>query len=73
MKLGPVQGEMTAIASGIEPGAVVVVDGADKLREGAKVELITPESRNVRSSGAATRAARRQEWRRPSKRGNKGG
>ncbi len=42
VNLGPVQGEVTAIASGIEPGAVVVVDGADKLREGAKVELITP-------------------------------
>jgi multidrug efflux system membrane fusion protein len=39
--LGPVQGEITAIATGIAPGDVVVTDGADKLREGAKVELIT--------------------------------
>ena len=47
VKLGPVQGETTSIESGIAPGAMVVVDGADKLREGAKVELITPESRNT--------------------------
>ena len=47
VKLGPVQGETTAIESGIAPGDLVVVDGTDKLREGAKVELITPESRNA--------------------------
>jgi membrane fusion protein, multidrug efflux system len=47
VKLGPVQGETTAIDTGLKPGDNVVVDGADKLREGAKVELITPESRNV--------------------------
>jgi multidrug efflux system membrane fusion protein len=43
VKLGPVQGETTAIASGVSPGDVVVVDGADKLKEGAKVELTTRE------------------------------
>jgi multidrug efflux system membrane fusion protein len=47
VKLGPVQGETTAVDSGIAPGATVVVDGADKLREGAKVELITREARNA--------------------------
>jgi membrane fusion protein, multidrug efflux system len=43
VKLGPVQGETTAITSGVSPGDVVVVDGADKLKEGAKVELTTRE------------------------------
>jgi multidrug efflux system membrane fusion protein len=43
VKLGPVQGETTAIASGVSPGDVVVVDGADKLKEDAKVELTTRE------------------------------
>ena len=73
VNLGPVQGEVTAIASGIEPGAVVVVDGADKLREGAKVELITPESRNV--APAAQRRGPRgdKSGGDSSKRGNKGG
>lgn len=51
VKLGPVQGETTAVDSGIAPGATVVVDGADKLREGAKVELITREARNAPPSG----------------------
>ena len=47
LKLGPVQGEITAVESGIAPGALVVVDGADKLREGSKVELISREARNA--------------------------
>jgi len=54
VKLGPVQGETTAIESGVAPGDNVVVDGADKLREGAKVELVTAEAR-----AAATQAAPR--------------
>jgi multidrug efflux system membrane fusion protein len=32
--LGPTQGEMVAIEQGVAPGTLVVVDGADKLREG---------------------------------------
>ena len=59
VKLGPVQGEVTAITSGLTPGDVVVVDGADKLREGAKVELITPESRNPSAPGAGRKGAGR--------------
>jgi multidrug efflux system membrane fusion protein len=47
VKIGPVQGETTVIESGVSPGEQVVVDGTDKLREGAKVELITPEARNA--------------------------
>ena len=38
VKLGTAQGEDTSIESGIQAGEVVVVDGTDKLREGAKVE-----------------------------------
>ncbi|WHZ13035.1 MAG: Multidrug efflux system MdtABC-TolC, membrane fusion component MdtA [Burkholderiaceae bacterium] len=34
---GATQGDLTAITSGLAPGEVVVVDGIDKLREGAKV------------------------------------
>jgi membrane fusion protein, multidrug efflux system len=51
VKLGPVQGEITAIDSGVAVGDTVVVDGADKLREGAKVELITPEARSAPAPG----------------------
>jgi len=52
VKLGPVQGETTAVESGIAVGDKVVVDGADKLREGAKVELITTESRDAAAQPA---------------------
>ena len=58
VKLGPVQGEVTAIASGLAPGDQVVVDGADKLREGAKVELITRDAQAAPPPGAKGRGAR---------------
>ncbi len=40
VQVGATQGETTIIDSGISPGAKVVVDGVDRLREGAKVELV---------------------------------
>jgi membrane fusion protein, multidrug efflux system len=55
VKLGPVQGETTAITSGLAPGDLVVVDGADKLREGAKVELITRDAQAAPAPGGARR------------------
>ncbi|MEO8305963.1 MAG: MdtA/MuxA family multidrug efflux RND transporter periplasmic adaptor subunit [Betaproteobacteria bacterium] len=58
VKLGPVQGEVTAIASGISGGDMVVIDGADKLREGAKVEVITRDAQAVPAAGAKARAPR---------------
>ena len=39
VKLGPREGETAAIEAGLSAGEFVVVDGADKLREGAKVEI----------------------------------
>jgi multidrug efflux system membrane fusion protein len=36
--LGPVSGETVAVEKGLAPGELVVVDGADKLRQGAAVE-----------------------------------
>ncbi|HXP95236.1 MAG TPA: MdtA/MuxA family multidrug efflux RND transporter periplasmic adaptor subunit [Telmatospirillum sp.] len=39
--LGPTAGERVAIVAGVEPGDKVVVDGGDKLREGAAVTLPT--------------------------------
>jgi membrane fusion protein, multidrug efflux system len=37
--VGAAQGDDVAIDSGVSPGDLVVVDGADKLKEGAKVDL----------------------------------
>jgi multidrug efflux system membrane fusion protein len=60
VKLGPVQGETTAIASGVNPGDVVVVDGTDKLREGSKVELVARDAQAAPAAapGAAKRGPR---------------
>jgi multidrug efflux system membrane fusion protein len=51
VKLGAVEGETTEVQSGLEAGAQVVVDGADKLREGSKVELV---DRNSQAASPAT-------------------
>jgi multidrug efflux system membrane fusion protein len=55
VKLGPTQGENVAAETGLQPGESVVVDGADKLREGATVELAnpnpTPRKDGVRKGG----------------------
>jgi multidrug efflux system membrane fusion protein len=47
--LGPVSGETVAIIKGLAEGEQVVTDGADKLREGAQVEVTTPGT--FRSAG----------------------
>ncbi len=38
--LGPIEGEKVAILNGLQPNEQVVVDGADKLRDGIKIKLI---------------------------------
>ncbi len=37
--LGPISGNIVAVEKGLVPGEKVVIDGADKLRPGAKVEI----------------------------------
>ncbi len=39
IKFGTAEGERMEVTSGLAPGELVVVDGSDRLREGAKVEL----------------------------------
>jgi multidrug efflux system membrane fusion protein len=43
VKLGPSNGERVAVKEGLAPNDMVVVDGADKLRDGAKVTLPAKE------------------------------
>jgi membrane fusion protein, multidrug efflux system len=52
VKLGPNTAEVVAIEKGLETGEQVVVDGADKLRQGAKVEISTPEARQAAGQAA---------------------
>jgi membrane fusion protein, multidrug efflux system len=44
IKLGPAQGEKVAVESGLAVGDRVVVDGADKLRDNAKIALRKPST-----------------------------
>lgn len=39
---GPSQGERVLITEGLKPGEKVITQGVDRLRDGAKVEVITP-------------------------------
>ena len=45
VKLGPSDGQRIAILSGLEPGESVVIDGADRLRDGAKVTIASAATR----------------------------
>ncbi len=42
--VGEIQGGEASISKGVSPGDLVVVDGADRLREGARVELRAPNA-----------------------------
>ena len=60
VQLGPVQGETTVIEQGLVPGERVVTDGADKLRDGAKIEAIVPGAEaSAQPPGAHGNAAAR--------------
>jgi multidrug efflux system membrane fusion protein len=50
VKIGPVDGERTSIASGLQTGERVVIDGSDRLKEGAKITI--PADRPRGASGA---------------------
>ena len=57
VKLGVADSEKTQIISGLAPGDVVVTDGSDRLREGAKVVL--PGARAQGGDGSAPHRHRR--------------
>src|SRR5438128_3239352 len=47
VKLGPTDGQRIAILSGLQPGEGVVFDGAERLRDGAKVTVTTAKYPNA--------------------------
>ena len=55
VKPGPTQGDNVSIESGLAPGEQVVVDGADKLREGAKVEPLVQDGKGATPGRGAAR------------------
>jgi multidrug efflux system membrane fusion protein len=54
IELGPLDGAMFAVNAGLSPGDRVVVDGADRLRDGAKVLVSAADGSN---SGGTARPA----------------
>ena len=54
VKLGPGDGQQVAVLSGLQPGARVVDDGADRLKDGAKITIAPP------AGSAAQPAAQKQ-------------
>jgi multidrug efflux system membrane fusion protein len=61
--LGPTSGDRVAVAAGLSAGDRVVVDGADKLRDGAKVSLRAPANGGASSAPAVGSAE--PPWYRP--------
>ena len=60
--LGPSDADNVAIDKGLKPGEQVVVDGTDKLRQGAKVEgLGAADRRNAAGGRDERRAGRRRD------------
>lgn len=59
VKPGAGSGDLVVIEGKIEAGARVVTDGADKLREGAQVEIISAEARAKAVSSDGVRRGRR--------------
>jgi multidrug efflux system membrane fusion protein len=55
VKTGPVDGERTSIKTGLQVGERVVIDGSDRLKEGAKITI--PADKPKGASGASGAAA----------------
>jgi multidrug efflux system membrane fusion protein len=53
LKLGPVSGELVVVNDGVKPGDRVVVEGTDRLRAGAKVEVVTDPAAIAPTPGAS--------------------
>ncbi|KND55128.1 putative Co/Zn/Cd efflux system membrane fusion protein [Candidatus Paraburkholderia kirkii] len=55
VKAGPVDGERTSIKSGLQAGERAVIDGSDRLKEGAKITI--PAEKAKAASGASGASA----------------
>jgi membrane fusion protein, multidrug efflux system len=61
VKLGASEGEMTAVDSGVKAGERVVTDGVDRIREGAKVDVIVPGAPAHAGGDASKRTPEQRE------------
>jgi len=63
LKLGPVEGDNVVVIEGLVPGESVVTVGGDKLREGTKVEIMTPDGKGTSGHREKTNTAPGQKTR----------
>ena len=54
--LGPASGDLVSISTGVQPGEQVVIDGVDKLRDGAKVSTAAAGGGKPGASAAGDKA-----------------
>ncbi|MDR3481387.1 MAG: MdtA/MuxA family multidrug efflux RND transporter periplasmic adaptor subunit [Burkholderiaceae bacterium] len=54
VKVGTTEGDNTSIDDGLKPGEMVVIDGADKLRDGLKVEVAAKDAGKPAAADDAT-------------------
>ena len=59
VKVGPVDGERTSIKSGLQVGERVVIDGSDRLKEGAKITIPAEQPRGASGAHGRERRGRR--------------
>jgi multidrug efflux system membrane fusion protein len=63
LKLGPTEGDNVVVTEGLAPGELAVTVGGDKLREGTKVEIVTPNSKGTSGHREKTNTAPGQKTR----------
>src|SRR5664280_1989344 len=63
LNLGPAEGDNVVVIEGLVPGESVVTVGGDKLREGTKVEIITPNGKGTSGRREKTNTAPGQKTR----------
>ena len=54
VKLGPADGGMVAVSSGLKAGEKVVTDGTDRLRDGVAVQVAPPAAKQGAAAGPGT-------------------
>ena len=64
VKLGVTEGERVSVVQGLQPGERVVIDGADKLRDGSPVEVIQPGAASTNAASAPAAGQDGQQGRR---------
>jgi len=66
LKLGPSEGDNVVVMEGLVPGELAVTVGGDKLREGTKVEIMTPNNKGTPLRVEKTNTATGQKTRQSS-------